>query len=288
MKTLSDFQKDLRAIREILGLSQKELALELGVTNVTISLWEAGKTAPTSSKQDEIYDFAFKRDVRLNEAKAQLFMDASNQNTSILFHGAKIGIDFPLDLKHSKRSNDLGPGFYAGEGYEQAATYVAAYPFPTLYAFSFANSQSLRVMSLDVNFEWMIAVAYFRGYLKAYGQNEAILSLARKIEESDLIIAPIADNSMYEIIGSFATGQITDEQCKHSLAANHLGKQYVFKSERAINDLKLIFTMRICPLEKKELLAKKAKATELGLSKVNLAKIEYRGKGRYVEELFHA
>ena len=39
-----NFSKDLKSIREILGMSQSELAEQIGVEQVTISRNESGKT----------------------------------------------------------------------------------------------------------------------------------------------------------------------------------------------------------------------------------------------------
>ena len=42
-----NFTEDLKSIREILGLSQSELAEQIGVEQVTISRNELGKTEPS-------------------------------------------------------------------------------------------------------------------------------------------------------------------------------------------------------------------------------------------------
>ena len=44
-----NFSEDLKSIREILGLSQSELASQLGVEQVTVSRNELGKTRPSSN-----------------------------------------------------------------------------------------------------------------------------------------------------------------------------------------------------------------------------------------------
>ena len=49
------------------------------------------------------------------------------------------------------------------------------------------------------------------------------------MQAADLIIAPIADNRMFTIMGQFANGDITDIEAQHALLTSRLGKQYVFK-----------------------------------------------------------
>ena len=58
------FAKDLRAIREILGISQEEFAAELGVQQVTLSRNELGKTKPSQKLMEQVYSFAFRKNKR--------------------------------------------------------------------------------------------------------------------------------------------------------------------------------------------------------------------------------
>ena len=48
---------------------------------------------------------------------------------------------------------------------------------------------------------------------------------------------------MFQIINSFIEGELTDKQCKHCLAATNLGMQYIFVSEKAVSQAKLIVTV---------------------------------------------
>jgi hypothetical protein len=203
------------------------------------------------------------------------------------WHGSRRGLTFPLDFVHSKFTNDLGVGFYAGETYEQAATYVSSFAHAEVCAFVFSRSNDLEIYEMGVDLDWMIAIAYFRGHLDAFIADKRLMRLFTRIQRSDVVIAPIADNSMYEIITVFASGEITDEQCKHCLAANQLGKQFVFKSKKALERVNFLSCFYLSPLEKKSLYDERAAHTALGLNKMKLARIEYRGKGRYIEEIFH-
>ena len=63
-----------------------------------------------------------------------------------------------------------------------------------------------------------------------YKNHPTIKTLIEQSKDCDYIIAPIADNRMFQIINAFIDGEITDEQCKHCLAATNLGMQYIFIS----------------------------------------------------------
>lgn len=47
-----NFQKDVKAIREILGMTQEEFAEKIGVEQATISRNELGKNLPSSQLMD--------------------------------------------------------------------------------------------------------------------------------------------------------------------------------------------------------------------------------------------
>jgi len=52
-----DFSEEVLSVRSDLHLSQKELAQQLGVTNVTISRWENDKSTPTKRQRMAFYKF---------------------------------------------------------------------------------------------------------------------------------------------------------------------------------------------------------------------------------------
>ena len=59
-----NFQKDMKAIREILGMTQEEFAEKIGVEQATISRNELGKNLPSPQLMERVYQFAFdKKDV---------------------------------------------------------------------------------------------------------------------------------------------------------------------------------------------------------------------------------
>ena len=86
----------------------------------------------------------------------------------------------------------------------------------------------------------MLTIAYYRGNLDEYKEHPVVQELINEAKNCDYIVAPIADNRMFQIINSFIVGEITDEQCKHCLAATNLGNQYVFTSGKAARRLKIL------------------------------------------------
>ena len=106
-----------------------------------------------------------------------------------------------------------------------------------------------------------------------------------KINEADVIVAPIADNRMFDLISEFVDGVITNEQCEHALAASNLGSQYVIKTKKGLDNLKYIKLFYLSNKEKEEYKDKRLENNNINLNKVKVARIEYRGKGQYIDEL---
>lgn len=112
-----------------------------------------------------------------------------------------------------------------------------------------------------------------------------IKKLIENTKDCDYIIAPIVDNRMFQIINSFIDGEITDEQCKHCLAATNLGMQYIFKTQRALSQTKPLERCYISVNEKEYYKNIRLEESRLGDNKVKLARKQYRGKGKYIDEI---
>lgn len=277
--------KDVKIIRELLDISQQELAEDIGTSYEVINRWENANVIPEDNNINSLYSYAYKKKIYLNIIHEQMLKDTYNdQNNIVLFHGSKKEINEEIDLNHSKIINDFGKGFYLGETFEQAATYIAYSKSHYIYSF-LLNIENLKIIKLNVEEEWMFAIAYYRGWIDEYQDHPIIKSIKDKVENADIIIAPIADNKMFDLIDEFVSGMTTDLQCVKALSAANLGFQYVVKSEKAINQLKILSEMFLCEEEKKGYVNKRLDANKVGLDKVQIARIEYKNKGKYIKEL---
>jgi hypothetical protein len=136
-----------------------------------------------------------------------------------------------------------------------------------------------------VDREWMLTIAYFRGRLEDYKDAKIVQNLVDSTRGIDYIVAPIADNRMFEIIDSFIDGEITDVQCQHCLSATNLGMQYVFVSERALSQITLLEKCYLTDLEKEAYLTSRQESFKMNLDKVKLARKQYRNQGDYIEDI---
>lgn len=277
--------QDIDTVIELMGLSVEEFSGELEVSRMTVNNWLSGRKPISEKNISKFYEYTFKKGIRLNKIKEQLYKeDIVSGSEILLFHGAKTKIDGGLCLDCGKTKNDFGKGFYCGESLEQSAMFVAAYPMPSLYMLKF-NKTNLKVRTFGVNRDWMLMIAYFRERLGKFADSEIIRSLINKNSDIDYFIAPIADNRMFEIIDRFIDEEITDVQCQHCLSATNLGNQYVLVSPKALSQVEILERCYLCSAEKEFYLASRKESNEISRDKVKIARRQYRGQGNYIEDI---
>lgn len=278
-------EQDIESVLEITGFTAEELAEELGVSRITISNWINNKNNISEKHMQEFYEYVFKKGIRLNKIKEQFYReDMVKDNEVLLFHGAKTKLEGNLRLDCNKRINDFGDGFYCGESLEQSAMFVATHKRSSLYMVKFDPSD-LRGREFKVDREWMLTIAYYRGKLSEYADTETVQQLITANKGVDYIIAPIADNRMFEIIDSFIDGEITDVQCQHCLSATNLGKQYVFISQKALDNVTILERCFLTDSEKESYLTARQENFKMNMDKVKLARKQYRNQGQYIEDI---
>ncbi|MCQ2743098.1 MAG: DUF3990 domain-containing protein [Bacilli bacterium] len=278
------YARDCKSIRECFGITQTELSEQTGVSRVTLARLETNAHSPSPTSLEGIYSFAYENGMMINEDHADI-MDDDKKDRVLVFHGSKNQIKGSVSLEHSKGSNDFGKGFYAGESFAQAATFISSFRSHFVYAF-YLNMNGLKTYEFSADLEWMLAISFFRGRLKEYENHPIITGIINKIKGCDVIIAPIADNSMYETLNEFADKEITDEQCRHSIRANYLGKQYVFLTDKALAAIGNMNEMYLPENEKEIYKKQRIEQFEASKNKTELAKLNYRRKGKYIDEIF--
>ena len=284
MKTF-DIKKDIKTIRKIFNLTQSQFASEIGLSRSNIARYEGEEIFPHNMALEKIYSYPYKKDFHLNKAKEMLFLDNAG-NDILLFHGAKYEIKGEIDCHHLNGHKDFGEGFYLGESLDSSASWICEYQSGSIYSFYFKKHKKLNSLVFKVDRNWMYAILYFRGMLVDYLLNKEVLDLIEQIRKADYIIAPIADNQMYDTLTAFSLKEITDEQCLHALSANNLGKQYVLKSQKALNCLVYIDRLYLCEKEKEDYQSDKNRISTQGRNKATLSIEEYRRRGKYIDEIF--
>lgn len=275
---------DLITIRKILNISQNDLAKELGISKMTIIRIENNVNYPSETILAKIYDFAYNKNIKLNHLKELFYKEELLENDVLLFHGTKTDIIGNISPFVGRERLDFGKGFYCGESSYQTISFISKYEGSSIYILK-ASLNDLTFTKFNVDTEWMLAIAYYRQMLNDKENHPLIDKIKKKVSMSDYIIAPIADNRMFQIIDRFIEGEITDEQCKHCLAATDLGYQYVFLTEKATSKIKILERCYISKLERDTFEAKRETDMYDSNTKVKMAMIKYKTKGKYIEEI---
>lgn len=277
--------QDIETVMELKELSSEDFARGIGVSRVTLNNWLTGRSEISGTNTAAFYEYAFKSGIRLNKIKEQLYReDTVSESEVLLFHGAKTEIIGTLNLDCSRKNNDFGQGFYCGENLEQSAMFVSNFSDSSLYMMKF-NKLGLQCRTFGVTREWMLMIAYHRNRLGGFANSGIMKELINRNVGVDYIIAPIADNRMFEIIDSFIDGEITDIQCKHCLSATNLGNQYVFVSQDALKQIQILERCYLAQKEKEAYLHARQETYEMNRDKVKIARKQYRGQGDYIEDI---
>lgn len=277
-------KNDLIIIRKYFGLSQQGLADLIGVERVRIARVESGKSYPRDDFLNKIYSFCYRKGLRLNLQKELFYKDDLEDGHILLTHASKSEIIGNLSVNKGRENNDFGHGFYCGDSYDKSIAFVYRFQNSSVYFLDF-DPKGLKETRFNVDIRWMIAIAYFRGKLNEYGNHPLIESVVSEVRNADFVVAPIADNRMFQIIDTFINGEITDEQCEHCLAATNLGMQYVFLNEKALKRVNLLERCYISSAERETCQSEQEDLQRTGNDKSKLARIQYKGKGKYLGEI---
>ena len=230
---------------------------------------------------EKIYSSIYLDNYRLNLAKEEILKET---NEIALFHGSKEGLN-EIKIDGSRLNCDFGYGFYLGESYEQALNFIVQYPKSSVYSFKI-DIKDLKIKRFQCDLEWMLAIAYYRGKNEEIKNNNKVLKIIKEIEDADIIIAPIADNKMFNILSEFSLGEINMDVAIHSLFSYSLGNQYVIKTEKALNRLEFIENYYVSIPERQNVIKKSLERAYQIDTKLKLAKMEYK-TGLYIGEILN-
>ncbi len=279
-----NLSKDIKIIQDLYDLTNVQFANEINISRMNLSRYGKNLIEPSLTSLEKIYSYPYLKGFHFNEAKVQIMNDNASLN-KLLFHGAKYPLK-DIDENHLIGRKDFGSGFYLAETYEAASSWVCEFNESSVYAFYLNNLENLKIKRFFVDEEWLYAILYFRGALDKYVLSPKLTKLIDEVNHSDVVIAPIADNQMYDIINQYADGLLTNEQCVHALSATNLGFQYVLKSKKAIQQLEHLERLYLCEEEKKDILSMKRNLSYKGKDKATLAMKQFAHQGKFIYEFF--
>ena len=273
-----NIKEDIGFILESEKINNIELSERTNVSRTTlIGIEKNGKARDDVC--EKIYAYAYENKYRINSVKEELIKE---KYQDVLFHGSKDGLS-EVTISGSRENCDFGKGFYLGETYHQALSFVCEKEKSCVYSFRYSLTD-LKIKKFECNLEWMLAICYYRGTLKEFHSNSMISQIVADIEAADVVIAPIADNKMFYVMAQFTEGEINADVALHSLSASRLGLQFIFKTEKALQNLVPIEKLYLSNPEREDCRrALNERSYEID-TKLKLAKREFK-TGLYIEEI---
>ncbi len=275
--------KLIKTIRLNAKMNQEQFAKALGTTALSINRWENQKTKPNKMAQMRLFEFCKKNNIELSDFIANEAKPERNDNGTIVYHGSKEGIIGKI-TPSSRESCDFGKGFYLGTDSFQPLTLICNEEKPVFYTMEF-DLTGLKVFDIDIGLEWALLIAFYRGYMNEVKGSKIYNKYKNMAAGYDVISGYIADDRMYRVMKSFFEKEITDVALINSLSALDLGKQYVCKSQKACNQLKIIDKKEMEPLELSILCDKSIIRRQEGINLTEEILLKYRREGKYFDEI---
>lgn len=167
-------------------------------------------------------------------------------NQQPLYHGSNQTIKNP-DLQHSRIDIDFGPGFYTTNDILMAKKWSSSKTKSIINMYRMPSINNLNIYQFDLSEEWLHYIKANRGY----GDN--IDTILNQYSQYDIIIGPTADDKLFSTIQEYLDEMIDAYTTLHCLNAAKYSNQIVFKTEKAIQQLKFQETLALNPIEQKEM-----------------------------------
>ena len=275
--------KLIKTIRQSAGMNQEQFAKALGTTALSINRWENGKTQPNKMAQTQLFEFCKKNNIDLFDYIAKQVKRDADDNRLIVYHGSKKGLQGRIE-PISRESCDFGKGFYLGTDPAQPLTLICDEDKPVLYTMKL-DLTGLKVLKVEMNLEWAMLIAYYRGYMDEVKGSEIYKKYEKMADGYDVILGYIANDRMYRVMKSFFEKEITDVALIHSLSALDLGRQYVCKTQKACDRLEIIDKRELTSLELAILRDKSIVRRQEGIDLTEEILLKYRREGKFFDEI---
>lgn len=263
-------------------MNQEQFAKALGTTVLSINRWENDKTQPNKMAQLQLFEFCKKRSIDMFDYIVD-DIKYEEKDSLIVYHGSREGINGEI-APISRDSCDFGKGFYLGTDPTQPLTLICNEEKPIIYTLKL-DLTGLNVLKVDMNLEWALLIAYYRGYMEEVRDSNIYKKYEKLADGYDLILGHIADDRMYRVMKNFFEKELTDVALINSLSALDLGKQYVCKTPKACSQLQIVSKRELTFLELEILRDRGIIRRKEGIDLTENILLKYRREGRFFDEI---
>jgi hypothetical protein len=143
----------------------------------------------------------------------------------LLYHAGYDEIRQP-DLVRGRKNADFGQGFYLSDNGEFAGRWMREKAGSNAYVNSYElRTEGLNIRKLAVDKEWL-------SYITANRRG-----MPDSLTDVDVIIGPIANDTIFDTMGIFTSGFLTDDESLSLLSVGPSYTQIVIKSSKALEQL---------------------------------------------------
>ena len=132
-----------------------------------------------------------------------------------LFHTSDVVIEDP-DIRHGRLNADFGQGFYLSPDYEFSRRWAKRDAYINEYEL---DTEGLQVVRLQRDEDWFEYIFHNRR--------------AKDTIEADVIIGPIANDTIYDTLGMISSGYLEPKEALELLLIGPEYTQVAIKSDRA-------------------------------------------------------
>ena len=203
--------------------------------------------------------------------------------TVTLYHGSELGIRGAIRPDMGSRRCDFGQGFYLGTDRDQTSMLACSGRSPHFYEFEL-ELEDLRSYEFEPDFDWALMVAHSRGYVPSRHDSQVGDYLRGLAGDVDFLVGPIADDRLFQTLGRFFEGEITDTALVACLNVMRLGTQYVLRTQTACDRLRMVSDDVPTQAEASRYASLANRMRASAGTATRLAQRQHRNDGRYFDE----
>ena len=146
-------------------------------------------------------------------------------NSEIIYHGSYMNIEFPEIRKH-RFTKDFSWGFYCTNIREQAEKWASKFNTPIVNVYDVRNLNTLNIKEFkDYSDEWLDFVVNCRN---------------SHIHEYDVVIGPMADDTIYDYIEAYSQGQMNKKKFFELMKFKYPTHQISFHTIKALDCINFV------------------------------------------------
>lgn len=160
------------------------------------------------------------------------------ENSMLSLYHASFEVIPDPDISRGKKNADFGQGFYLSDNQEFSKRWARYREGSTTYLNTYSlRLEGLKVKRLQRDLEWFGYI-----YNNRTGHKDAL-------QEYDVIVGPIANDTIYDTLGITTSGFISKEQALELLLDGPIYEQTVIKTKEARSALQYVESIALEPYE---------------------------------------